>query len=180
MTLSWEREPRPVWDEDKERIIGAAPQGALDVPHTPGGSLLGDWWLARDHDGTVVAYGWLDATWGGDAEILLAVDPSRQRSGAGTFVLRNLEREAAARGINYVYNTVAPTHPQRDDVQNWLAVRGYRGNVADDTMRKRVTLDDEARTMPPQRAAAASVPSDALPPGREESGGYVDIEEHRY
>ncbi len=31
MTLSWIREENPVWDKDKERVIGGAPAGALDL-----------------------------------------------------------------------------------------------------------------------------------------------------
>ena len=63
------------------------PAGAFDVSYADGDALPGDWWAARTADGTVVGYGWLDATWGGDAEILLAVDASAQQQGVGTFVL---------------------------------------------------------------------------------------------
>jgi hypothetical protein len=31
MELGRAREERPIWDEDKQRIIGDAPPGALDV-----------------------------------------------------------------------------------------------------------------------------------------------------
>ena len=73
-------------------MIGSAPAGALDLSYADGAALPGDWWAARTSDGTVVGYGWLDATWGGDAEILLAVDASAQQQGVGSFVHR------AARG----------------------------------------------------------------------------------
>ncbi len=109
--------------------------------------LPGDWWAARTSDGVAVGYGWLDANWGGDAEILLAVDASAQQQGVGSFVIARLEDEAARRGLNYVYNTVRDTHPQRDDLHDWLAVRGYRGSQSgegDTTLRKRVG-DEEAR-----------------------------------
>ena len=127
-------------------------------------ALPGDWWAARTPDGVVVGYGWLDATWGGDAEILLAVDAAAQQQGVGSFVLARLEDEAAARGLNYVYNTVRDTHPQRDDLHDWLAVRGYRGGTSDTTLRKRVGADRQRRR--PRPAPAAGTRGDAVRPGR--------------
>jgi GNAT superfamily N-acetyltransferase len=181
MGYSWVPEERPRWDDDKQRVVGGAPEGALDVSAAPGAGLPGDWWAATDDDGRVVGYGWLDSTWGGDAEILLAVAPDAQSAGVGSFVLSRLEAEAAARGMNYVYNTVRPTHPDRDRVHDWLAGRGYRGSDSDKALRKRVERQDG------QGAAAAARPAarqddqvSARPPGHEESGGYVDVDEHRY
>lgn len=179
MELSWVRDQRPVWDEDKQRVIGGAPPGSLEVDYAPGTELPGDWWAARNADGNVVGYGWLDSTWGGDAEVLLAVDPEAQQQGVGTFILDRIEREAARQGVNYVYNTVPPTHPERDAVHDWLAVRGYRGGERDAALRKRVLAEDE----PPRVATSATAPSTPLsarPPGHEESGGYVNIEDHQY
>lgn len=181
MKLSWTHEHNPVWDDQKRRVVGAAPAGALDVAHEAGAPLPGDWWRAADEDGSVVGYGWLDATWGGDAEILLAVDPACQRQGAGTFIIGCLEQEAAARGINYVFNTVRSTHPDRDGLHDWLAVRGYRGSTADTTLRKHVVSradDGPAPRAPVPRRPAADVTD--RPPGHEESGGYVDVEDHRF
>ncbi|QWZ07046.1 GNAT family N-acetyltransferase [Nocardioides panacis] len=186
--LTWHHEPSPTWDADKQRVIGSAPAGALDVSYPDGAELPGDWWDARTADGVVVGYGWLDATWGGDAEILLAVDATAQRRGVGSFVLDRLEDEAARRGLNYVYNTVRGTHPQRDDVHDWLAVRGYRGSTTDTTLRKRVGADDQrpapgggpSKAEPaPSRAYDPSADGDRAP-GHEESGGYVDVDEHQY
>ena len=130
-----DHEPSPTWDADKQRVIGSAPAGALDLSYADGAALPGDWWAARTPDGVAVGYGWLDATWGGDAEILLAVDASAQQQGVGSFVIAQLEEEAARRGLNYVYNTVRDAHPQRDDLHDWLAVRGYRGGGARGTRR---------------------------------------------
>ena len=180
MRLSWERDPRPVWDADKQRVIGGAPPGALDLHHDPDTALTGDWWCARDEDGTAVGYGWLDSTWGGDAEVLLAVDPSAQGRGVGSFVLAHVEQEAARQGLNYVYNRVRATHPEHDRVHDWLAVRGYKGGSSDDVLRKRVEV--EAATAPDAhvREPSSSPPATARPPGHEESGGYVDVEDHRY
>lgn len=194
MTLSWKQETRPVWDADKERIIGGAPPGALDVQHQSGADLPGDWWVAGDGS-TTLGYGWLDATWGGDAEILLAVDPQAQGKGVGSFVLDHLEQEAAHRGLNYVYNTVRSTHPHREQVYDWLCSRGYRGSERDDTLRKRTgqasgerashrpgqDQGSRARRRGPSGAPpAAFALQDALEPGHEESGAYVNVEEHRY
>lgn len=179
-TLTWTRESRPVWDADKERVVAGAPTGALDVPHEPGGELAGDWFAAADGSGRVVGYGWLDSTWGGDTEILLAVDPACEGTGVGSFVLQAIEQEAAARGSNYVFNTVRDSHPHRDDVRDWLLVRGYRGDERDATLRKRVgPVDPRSHDEEPARAAHSST-GPVRAPGHEETGGYVDVEQHRY
>jgi N-acetylglutamate synthase-like GNAT family acetyltransferase len=130
-------------------------------------------------DGTVVGYAWLDSTWGGDAEVLLAVDPAAQGRGVGSFVLAHIEQEAARQGLNYVYNRVRATHPDHDRVHDWLAVRGYKGGSNDDVLRKRVQVDTE-RPAGPRPAVGGSAPLSARPPGHEESGGYVDVDSHRY
>jgi len=181
--LTWTHEDNPTWDADKQRVIGSAPEGAFDLAYADGAALPGDWWAARTPDGAVVGYGWLDATWGGDAEILLAVETSSRQHGVGSFVIAQLEREAASRGLNYVYNTVRATHPQRDELHDWLAVRGYRGSTADTTLRKRVG-SEPAEPVPSRTAAAGSTYDPGREgdrgPGHEESGGYVDVDEHRY
>ena len=180
--LTWSHEPNPTWDADKQRVVGSAPPGALDLSYADGAPLPGDWWVARTTDGAVVGYGWLDATWGGDAEILLAVDAGSQNQGVGSFVIGKLEDEAARRGLNYVYNTVRDTHPQRDDLHDWLAVRGYRGSQSgegDATLRKRVGAEAREAAPAPSRPYDPSAGGDRAP-GHEESGGYVDVDDHRY
>ena len=189
--LTWTHEDSPTWDADKQRVIGSAPEGALDLSCADGDALPGDWWSACTSDGAVVGYGWLDATWGGDAEILLAVDAASQQQGVGSFVIDRLEHEAASRGLNYVYNTVRVSHPGRDDLHDWLAVRGYRGSTGgqgDTTLRKRVGSDDQRSAVRGDDSPAEPAPSRAYDPasagdrapGHEESGGYVDVDDHRY
>jgi GNAT superfamily N-acetyltransferase len=193
--LSWSHEPNPTWDPDKQRVVGSAPEGVFDLSYGAGDSLPGDWWAVRTAPGEVVGYGWLDATWGGDAEILLAVDAGSQQQGVGSFVLEHLEQEAADRGLNYVYNKVRDAHPDRDELHDWLAVRGYRGSGSygsDVTLRKRVGADTAQRsstaTARTKAEPAASHPAGGYDPagegergpGHEESGGYVDVEDHQY
>ena len=195
--LTWTHEDSPTWDADKQRVVGSAPEGVFDLSYPDGAALPGDWWSARTPDGTAVGYGWLDATWGGDAEILLAVDVAAQGQGVGSFVIGRLEDEAASRGLNYVYNTVRSSHPSRDDLHDWLAVRGYRGAdspATDSVLRKRVGAGgrrDEPSTGPagarpaPSRSASGGTSYDPasegeMAPGHEESGGYVDVDDHRY
>ena len=179
--LTWVREESPVWDADKARVIGGAPEGAFVLPFRDGEELPGDWWSARDADDHVVGYGRLDTTWGGDAEILLAVAPDRQERGVGSFILDRLDDEAASRGINYVHNRIRD-HPQRDFVHDWLVVRGFRGPV-DGDLRRRVGVRHEPST---RHASHVDEPYDvaadpsAQAPGREEQGGYVNVEEHQY
>ncbi|HIZ97695.1 MAG TPA: GNAT family N-acetyltransferase [Candidatus Janibacter merdipullorum] len=178
-TLTWEREARPVWDADKARIAASAPDGALGLDFADGAELPGDWFLAKDGE-SVVGLGVLDTTWGGDAEITLVVDGSRQGEGIGSFVMDRLEQEARTRGINYVYNTVRDTHPQRDEVHDWLVVRGYWGNERDASLRKRVDDVGAEQPSPAQASAPVAVPPGSRSRGEEESGDYVDVESHRY
>jgi GNAT superfamily N-acetyltransferase len=179
--LTWVREQAPVWDADKVRVIGGAPEGSFVLPFEEGDQLPGDWWSVRDAAGDVVGYGRLDTTWGGDAEILLAVAADRQEAGVGTFILGRLEQEAAARGINYVHNRIRE-HEQRDLVHDWLVVRGFRGPV-DGDLRKRVgapmATSAEAHRRPIEAYDVSADPSGRAP-GHEEQGGYVDVEEHQY
>jgi GNAT superfamily N-acetyltransferase len=178
--LSWVREESPVWDADKARVIGGAPEGAFVLTFAEGEMLPGDWWCAKDADGAAVGYGRLDTTWGGDAEILLAVDPERQGSGVGSFILAKLDDEAAARDINYVHNRIRD-HAQRDFVHDWLVVRGFRGPV-DGDLRKRVGTTYERAPVAasaPETYDAAQDPAGQAP-GHEEQGGYVNVEEHQY
>ena len=175
--LSWVREDAPVWDADKRRIIGGAPEGTFVLPFSDGDPLPGEWWSARDGS-TVVGYARLDIGWGGDAEILLAVDPERQEQGIGSFLLASLEEEAGSRGINYVYNTIRE-HEGRELVHDWLVVRGFRGPL-DGDLRKRVgATRDQTRATVPTRTDFAPTPGERGP-GAEEEGGYVDVERHRY
>jgi GNAT superfamily N-acetyltransferase len=188
--LTWSHEPNPTWDGDKTRVIGGAPEGAFVLPFKEGEELPGDWWSARSADGEVLGYGRLDTTWGGDAEILLAVARDHQESGVGTFILEKLENEAASRGINYVHNRIRD-HEQRDIVHDWLVVRGFRGAI-DGDLRKRVGAGSEQRSATtgespsakpaPSREAHGYDPASEgdRGPGHEESGGYVNIEDHQY
>jgi GNAT superfamily N-acetyltransferase len=180
MPLTWERDEKPVWDGDKQRVIGGAPAGTFVIPFHEGDALPGEWFVVHDDEHRVVGYGRLDIGWGGDAEILLAVDPERQEQGIGSFVLAHLEDEAAARGINYVYNTIRQ-HEGRELVHDWLVVRGFRGGL-DTDLRKRVGSAPAQPARPPRAEAQTydAAHPDGLAPGREEQGGYVDVDEHRY
>ena len=127
MERRWISESPAYWDEDKARVIGAAPAGVFDRRFRScaiGELLPGQWWRAEE-GGHVVGYGWLDVSWG-DAEILLAAAPDARGRGVGSFILDHLESEARARGLNYLYNLVRPTHPDGDRVTAWLVKRGFR------------------------------------------------------
>lgn len=138
MSWHWVHEKHPMWDEDKQRVIGGAPDGAFVLPFVHGQELPGDWWAVREggEDGPVVGYGRLDITFGGDAEMLLATDPDRQGEGIGSFILEQLEGEAAQRDINYLFNSIHE-HDARPQVHAWLTARGFQGPV-DGDLRKRV------------------------------------------
>lgn len=126
MPLQWTRENPALWDDEKARVLGAAPDGALPrYDMSAGGVAPGDWWRV-EQDGATVGFGWMDTVWG-EAEILLAVSPDAQGDGVGTYILEKLEEEAVMRGLHRIYNTVRPTHPQRQQVMAWLSRRGFAG-----------------------------------------------------
>ena len=140
MSLVWISENPPYWDENKGRVLHGAPPGAISFPeHAPGDLLPGEWWRVEE-GGAVVGYGWMDCTWG-DAEILLAVDPEQQGKGIGAFILDHLEGEGKERGVNYLYNFVRPTHPNRTKVTRWLEERGFEKSP-DERLMKRVGARD--------------------------------------
>ncbi|MEM6290806.1 MAG: GNAT family N-acetyltransferase [Myxococcota bacterium] len=125
-SFRWIHESLPYWDAEKARIVGGAQAGTLPArpdSRAPGEVLPDDWWRV-ELDGKTVGYGWMDVTWG-DAEILLVVEPEAQGHGAGSFILEQLEGEARARGINYLYNQVHPEHPARDEITAWLQKRAF-------------------------------------------------------
>ncbi|WP_448639614.1 GNAT family N-acetyltransferase [Geodermatophilus sp. URMC 63] len=135
-TLRWVHEDDPRWDADRERVFASVPEGVFRTEaRRPGERLSSDWWRV-ERDGAVVGYGWLDDVWG-DAEVLLAVEAGARGSGVGLFVMRHLEEEAAARGLNYVLNVVRDTHPERAAVTAWLERRGFSA-AEDGRLRKQV------------------------------------------
>jgi GNAT superfamily N-acetyltransferase len=78
----------------------------------------------------VVGYGWLDSQWG-NAEITFLVGRSRRGEGIGAFIVDRLEQEAAARGLNYVYNVIPATHPDPDWMRRWLTSHGFVPGTGD-------------------------------------------------
>ena len=135
MSFEWIHENPPCWDETKQRIVGGVPAGIFAAARRENGEMLpGEWWRA-EQDGEVVGYGWMDCIWG-DAEVLLAVDPDRRSHGAGTFILDRLAAEASSRGLNYLYNVVRPTHPDRAGITSWLNKRGFTRSHDEETLRR--------------------------------------------
>ena len=137
MELKWIAENPPQWDETKDRLVGGAPEGIFDTGDRKSGELIpGEWWRVEDGDG-VAGYGWMDCTWG-DAEVLLVVAPGCQGAGVGSFILDQLEKEAAARGLNYLHNVVRSSHPDREGIAAWLGKRGFSRDHDDDLLRRSV------------------------------------------
>lgn len=136
MALAWIHEDTPRWDAGKAEIVRGAPAGIFDLPKASPGELAPGEWFRVEDDGKLAGYGWMDCTWG-DAEILLAVAPNCRGRGVGAFILDQLEHEAAARGVNYLYNAVRPTHPDRVRVTEWLESNGFRPS-GDGLLKRRV------------------------------------------
>ncbi len=80
----------------------------------------------------------MDTSWGGDAQILLAVAPEARGRGIGTWILDRLEEEARARGLCYMFNTIPPRHPDPDGLADWLVARGFEPSPHRRLLRRRV------------------------------------------
>ena len=148
MGWTWDAEPAPSWDAAKADAFapaGPAPHG-LGEP-APGEALGDAWWRVADDDGEVLGFGRLDDTWG-DAEVLVAVVSAHRGRGVGAWAMDHLEAEAAARSLNYVYNVVPMTHPEREEVTAWLVARGFEARDSGE-LRRRVTVR-AATTAPSQ------------------------------
>jgi GNAT superfamily N-acetyltransferase len=125
VTLHWTKENAPRWDADKQRLFGADGLAAVGLDEPAAGAALADeWWRVTDDGGGVVGYGWLDSEWG-DAEITFLVGSGNRGHGVGAFILDRLEAEAAARGLNYIYNVVPASHPDRAWMTHWLTLHGF-------------------------------------------------------
>jgi GNAT superfamily N-acetyltransferase len=123
--LTWIKEDAPRWDADKQALFGPDELAATGYqPPGPGEPVANEWWRVTDDRGEVVGYGWLDSEWG-DAEITFLVAPARRGAGVGGFILDRLADEAAARGLNYIYNVVPAGHPDRAGMTRWLTSRGF-------------------------------------------------------
>jgi GNAT superfamily N-acetyltransferase len=134
--LQWIREDAPCWDADKQRLFGEAELAATALnPPAPGALVADEWWHVADAAGVIVGYGWLDSEWG-DAEVTFVVAPDRRGEGVGEFIIDHLEAEAAARGLNYIYNVVPATSPNPEWVTAWLVGQGFVAGDGD--LRRRV------------------------------------------
>ena len=143
MTLTWSKENSPRWDADKQRIFGPAELAAVGLAEpAPGEPVADEWWRVTDGD-QVAGYGWLDTEWG-DARITFVVAPGRRGRGVGAFILERLEDEAAARGLNYIYNVVPDTHPDGPWIRNWLSTHGFH-EASRGQLRRQVVTSPTAR-----------------------------------
>jgi ribosomal protein S18 acetylase RimI-like enzyme len=134
--FEWTREDSPRWDADKQRVFGPAEIAATGLtPPAAGAPVADEWWHVTDAAGTIVGYGWLDSEWG-DAEVTFVVAPGRRGQRIGEFIVDHLEAEAAAQGLNYIYNVVPATNPDPDWVRAWLLARGFTDGDGD--LRRRV------------------------------------------
>lgn len=134
--MRWVKEDVPRWDDVKQAMFDDTALRSVGMARPAAGAALADeWWRAVADDGTVAGYGWLDSEWG-DAQITFFVDPARRGEGIGGFVLDHLEDEARKRGLNYIYNVVPDTHPDRAWMTAWLEQHGLRESSQGDLRRQ--------------------------------------------
>ncbi len=135
MNLTWNRENPSRWDDDKEAVIGGAPDGSIDLAPLKGDVLPGAWWRV-EQNGRTVGYGWMDVTWG-YAPVLLAVHADAQGKGAGAWILDKLAEEAHAQGLAYIFNKVPESHPEPEKLANWLAANGFEASTSEPRLLRR-------------------------------------------
>jgi len=75
--------------------------------------------------------------------VTFVVAAGRRGEGIGEFIVDHLETEAAARGLNYIYNVVPATSPDAEWVTAWLAGHGFVAGDGD--LRRRVREDTPGR-----------------------------------
>jgi GNAT superfamily N-acetyltransferase len=124
MTLTWTKENSPRWDAGKQALFGPDELAAVGMVAPSAGQPVADEWWRVTEGNEVAGYGWLDTEWG-DARITFIVAPARRGRGVGDFILERLEEEAAARGLNYIYNVVPDTHPDGGWIRHWLSAHGF-------------------------------------------------------
>lgn len=135
--MNWIAEVPATWDADKADVIGSVPEGCFPgLKNAEEGQFLGAEWWRVERDGEVVGYGWMDAAWGW-APVLLAVRADVQGQGVGAYIVDQLEAEARKRGLHYLFNVVAATHPDPDGVKAWLQAHGFEPSASDETMLRR-------------------------------------------
>lgn len=148
MTLTWTKEDSPRWDADKQRLFSQAELAAVGLAApAPGQPVANEWWRVADGD-EVAGYGWLDTEWG-DARITFFVARGQRGRGVGQFILEHLEEEAAARGVNYIYNVVPDTHPDSAWITAWLTAHGFREASRGQLRRRVPTTATNGRARPP-------------------------------
>jgi N-acetylglutamate synthase-like GNAT family acetyltransferase len=72
------------------------------------------------------------------------VAPGGRGHGVGAFILERVEDEAAARGLNYIYNVVPGTHPDGAWIRNWLATHGFH-EASGGQLRRQVVTSPTSR-----------------------------------
>lgn len=125
MGFTWTKETRPRWDADKQAAFDMVALASVGMKAPASDAAIADeWWRVADDVGNLIGYGWLDSEWG-DAQIAFFVTPRARGNGAGEFILNRLEAEAAARGLNYIYNVIPAGHPDPQWMTYWLTQHGF-------------------------------------------------------
>ena len=136
MGFTWTKETSPQWDADKQAAFDTVALASVGMQAPASGAAIADeWWRVADNAGNLVGYGWLDSEWG-DAQIAFLVVPLARGGGAGEFILNRLEAEAAARGLNYIYNVVPAGHPDPQWMTYWLTLHGFYPSPLGDLRRQ--------------------------------------------
>ncbi|MFE4354013.1 GNAT family N-acetyltransferase [Peribacillus butanolivorans] len=119
------KEENPIWDIEKENIVGKVEGGTFNLDNLEVGTQLHqEWWKLIDDNDRVLGFGWINYE-NGDFEISLAVHKDYQGSGSGSIIIEGLESIAKEKGFNKTVAIVKKTNPNSLKMIKWLYQKKY-------------------------------------------------------
>lgn len=118
-------EANPIWDENKERIIGNE-SNSFDIKAIRGNSLPYQWWRLQDDNNEILGYGWLK-TDEDSIEISLSIAKEHRGKGLSKQILIYLEQQILSENLpRNIVATVYESNKDSDRVVKLLRENGYK------------------------------------------------------
>ena len=130
------KEDVPHWDADKQRLFDDAALRSVGMDPSRDGARSptnGGGWSPTTARSSATAG---STASGGTRRSRSSSIPAHRGEGIGAFVLDRLEDEAHKRGLNYIYNVVPDTHPDRAWMTGWLEQHGLHESSQGDLRRQ--------------------------------------------
>ncbi|WP_339243074.1 GNAT family N-acetyltransferase [Paenibacillus sp. FSL F4-0243] len=120
------KEENPIWDNEKENIVGNVEVGTFNLENVVvGEELCQEWFKLIDDNVGVLGFGWIDYN-NNNFEISVAVHKDYQGSGSGSIIIEELERIAKEKGFNEVRGIVKSSNPNAVKMIEWLYRKNYK------------------------------------------------------